>query len=137
MTADDTFGRLDDDDYPAYTMGRAAELLGATPAFLRPRRSPPDHPPALRRRPPPLLPLPTAYRRPRPGTRRSGYPHRGCLPDRHPRRPARGSPAHQRRISSRRRISEPDGSRMRWACPSVPAGIARTVSVCGVILSSG
>ncbi|MGV9457109.1 MerR family transcriptional regulator [Streptomyces sp. NPDC003635] len=26
---------LDDDDYPAYTMGRAAELIGATPAFLR------------------------------------------------------------------------------------------------------
>jgi DNA-binding transcriptional MerR regulator len=27
--------RLDDDQYPAYTMGRAAELIGATPAFLR------------------------------------------------------------------------------------------------------
>ncbi|MFE2161870.1 MerR family transcriptional regulator [Streptomyces lydicus] len=27
--------KLDDDDYPAYTMGRAAEMLGATPAFLR------------------------------------------------------------------------------------------------------
>ena len=27
--------RLDDDDYPAYTMGRAAELVGSTPAFLR------------------------------------------------------------------------------------------------------
>ncbi|MFG2673016.1 MerR family transcriptional regulator [Streptomyces sp. NPDC048445] len=26
---------LDDDDYPAYTMGRAAEMLGAAPAFLR------------------------------------------------------------------------------------------------------
>lgn len=26
---------LDDDDYPAYTMGRAAEMLGTTPAFLR------------------------------------------------------------------------------------------------------
>ncbi|MYV96438.1 MerR family transcriptional regulator, partial [Streptomyces sp. SID1034] len=25
MTADDSFGRLDDDDYPAYTMGRAAD----------------------------------------------------------------------------------------------------------------
>lgn len=23
--------RLDDDDYPAYTMGRAAEMIGATP----------------------------------------------------------------------------------------------------------
>ena len=29
---DDMFG---DDDYPAYTMGRAAEILGTTPAFLR------------------------------------------------------------------------------------------------------
>ena len=27
--------RLDDDRFPAYTMGRAAELVGATPAFLR------------------------------------------------------------------------------------------------------
>jgi DNA-binding transcriptional MerR regulator len=26
---------FDDDDYPAYTMGRAAEMLGTTPAFLR------------------------------------------------------------------------------------------------------
>jgi MerR family transcriptional regulator, heat shock protein HspR len=28
-------GRLDDEDYPAFTMGQAAELLGAQPAFLR------------------------------------------------------------------------------------------------------
>ncbi|MEV6762542.1 helix-turn-helix domain-containing protein [Streptomyces sp. NPDC051105] len=28
-------GNLDDDDYPAYTMGRAAAVLGTTPAFLR------------------------------------------------------------------------------------------------------
>ena len=34
MTADDSFGRLDD-DYPAYTMGRAAEILGTTQGFLR------------------------------------------------------------------------------------------------------
>ncbi|WP_434588759.1 MerR family transcriptional regulator [Streptomyces sp. A5-4] len=27
--------RFDDDDYPAYTMGRAAEMIGTTPAFLR------------------------------------------------------------------------------------------------------
>ncbi|MGK5629657.1 MerR family transcriptional regulator [Streptomyces sp. URMC 123] len=27
--------RLEDDDYPAYTMGRAAEMIGATPGFLR------------------------------------------------------------------------------------------------------
>ncbi|MET7311868.1 MULTISPECIES: MerR family transcriptional regulator [unclassified Streptomyces] len=35
MTAEDPLGRLEDDDYPAYTMGRAAEILGTTPAFLR------------------------------------------------------------------------------------------------------
>lgn len=32
MTGND---RLDDDHYPAYTMGRAAALIGATPSFLR------------------------------------------------------------------------------------------------------
>ncbi|SDY01658.1 DNA-binding transcriptional regulator, MerR family [Saccharopolyspora shandongensis] len=26
---------FDDDDYPAYTMGRAADMLGVTPEFLR------------------------------------------------------------------------------------------------------
>ena len=45
-------GNLDDDDYPAYTMGRAAEMIGATQAFLRslgeagliePQRSPGGH----------------------------------------------------------------------------------------------
>ncbi|WP_405578064.1 MerR family transcriptional regulator [Streptomyces sp. NBC_01190] len=35
MTADDSYNRIDDDDYPAYTMGRAAELLGTTQNFLR------------------------------------------------------------------------------------------------------
>ncbi|MFC4033982.1 MerR family transcriptional regulator [Streptomyces polygonati] len=30
-----TTDRLDDDDYPAYTMGRAAEMIGTTPGFLR------------------------------------------------------------------------------------------------------
>ena len=30
-----TSGNLDDDHYPAYTMGRAAELIGATAGFLR------------------------------------------------------------------------------------------------------
>ncbi|MFV2118252.1 MerR family transcriptional regulator [Streptomyces sp. Act-28] len=52
MTADDPIGRLEDDDYPAYTMGRAAEILGTTPGFLRaisearlitPLRSPGGH----------------------------------------------------------------------------------------------
>lgn len=27
--------KLDDENYPAYSMGRAAEILGVTPAFLR------------------------------------------------------------------------------------------------------
>ncbi|WP_394427800.1 MerR family transcriptional regulator [Streptomyces sp. SGAir0957] len=31
----DAGGRLDDDDYPAYTIGRAADLLGTTQSFLR------------------------------------------------------------------------------------------------------
>ncbi|WP_280423348.1 MerR family transcriptional regulator [Nocardia carnea] len=44
--------KLDDDDYPAYSMGRAAEILGVTQAFLRgldgvqllsPQRSPGGH----------------------------------------------------------------------------------------------
>src|SRR3954451_17745859 len=44
--------KLDDDDYPAYTMGRAAEMLGTTQGFLRsldeaklitPQRSPGGH----------------------------------------------------------------------------------------------
>ena len=44
--------KFDDDDYPAYTMGRAAEMLGATQGFLRsldeaklivPQRSPGGH----------------------------------------------------------------------------------------------
>ncbi|MFF1685480.1 MULTISPECIES: MerR family transcriptional regulator [unclassified Streptomyces] len=35
MTAEGPLGRLDDDDYPAFTMGRAAEMIGTTPAFLR------------------------------------------------------------------------------------------------------
>ncbi|WP_052850978.1 MerR family transcriptional regulator [Streptomyces avicenniae] len=55
MTADHPStpsSRLDDDDYPAYTMGRAADMLGTTPAFLRaigearlivPLRSPGGH----------------------------------------------------------------------------------------------
>jgi hypothetical protein len=44
--------KLDDEDYPAYIMGRAAEMLGTTPGFLRsldeakliaPQRSPGGH----------------------------------------------------------------------------------------------
>ncbi|WP_150249001.1 MerR family transcriptional regulator [Nocardiopsis deserti] len=35
MSRPETEDRFDDDDYPAYTMGRAAEMIGTTPAFLR------------------------------------------------------------------------------------------------------
>ncbi|BDH10069.1 MerR family transcriptional regulator [Streptomyces hygroscopicus] len=35
MTAEISHDRLNDEDYPTYTMGRAAEMLGTTPAFLR------------------------------------------------------------------------------------------------------
>ncbi|WP_170318767.1 MerR family transcriptional regulator [Allorhizocola rhizosphaerae] len=47
-----TDDRFDDDDYPAYTMGAAAEMIGVTPDFLRrldqaklftPLRSPGGH----------------------------------------------------------------------------------------------
>ena len=31
----DPAGKLDDEDYPAYSMGHAAEILGVTQAFLR------------------------------------------------------------------------------------------------------
>ncbi len=32
---DKTEDKFDDDDYPAYSMGRAAEIVGVTQAFLR------------------------------------------------------------------------------------------------------
>ena len=37
MTQGDTTApdKIDDEHYPAYTMGRAAEMIGATAAFLR------------------------------------------------------------------------------------------------------
>ncbi len=47
-----TADKFDDECYPAYTMGRAAEMLGTTPGFLRsldeakllnPERSPGGH----------------------------------------------------------------------------------------------
>lgn len=52
-TFDEKFSeKFDDEHYPAYTMGRAAEMLGTTPGFLRnldelgllnPQRSPGGH----------------------------------------------------------------------------------------------
>ena len=117
MTADDSFGRLDDDDYPAYTMGRAAEMLGTTQGFLRaigearlitPLRSEGGH----RRYSRYQLRIAARARE----LVDHGHPHRGRLPHRHPRRPARRSPAHQRRIPPRRRIREPDDRGLRLTC---------------------
>ncbi|GAA2722071.1 MerR family transcriptional regulator [Actinocorallia aurantiaca] len=34
-SSDKTENKFDDDDYPAYSMGRAAEMVGVTQAFLR------------------------------------------------------------------------------------------------------
>jgi DNA-binding transcriptional MerR regulator len=34
-TNSDSADKFDDEHYPAYTMGRAAEMLGTTPGFLR------------------------------------------------------------------------------------------------------
>ena len=60
-------GHLDDDDYPAYTMGRAADALSTTPAFLRAiGEAELITPLRFGRRPPPVLPPPVAHRRPRP-----------------------------------------------------------------------
>ncbi|MEU3460449.1 MerR family transcriptional regulator [Streptomyces sp. NPDC006733] len=35
MTAEDSYDRLNDDDYPAYAIGTAAHMLGTTQGFLR------------------------------------------------------------------------------------------------------
>lgn len=52
-TADDSFGRLYDDDSPARTTGRAADMSGTTQGFLRAigeaRRSSPLRSAAVRR----------------------------------------------------------------------------------------
>ncbi len=73
MTADDSFGRLGDDDYPAYTLGRAAELLGTTQSFLRAIGEHRSITP-LRGRTPPLLPLPAAHQRRTPLNAQSADP---------------------------------------------------------------
>ena len=87
---DDMF---DDEDYPAYTMGRAAEIIGATQDFLRrldeaklitPHRSAGGH----RRYSRYQLRLAARARE----TGRPGHRPGGRLPDHHPRRPTRGSP---------------------------------------------
>ena len=89
---------FDDADFPAYTMGRAADMLGVTPAFLRslgaagliePERS--------TGRPPPVLPAPAPARRPGPAAARRGPAAGGGLPHRHAGGPPRGGPPPHRR----------------------------------------
>lgn len=89
--------RLDDDDYPAYTMGRAAEMIGATPGFLRaigearlitPLRSEGGH----RRYSRYQLRIAARARE----LVDSRHARRGRLPDRHPGGPAGGGAAPQR-----------------------------------------
>jgi hypothetical protein len=82
---------LNDDDYPAYTMGRAAESVGASQDFLR-RLDETVHPVPVRRWASPLLALPAAPGGTSPGDGRSGHRPGSGLPDHHPRGPARRGP---------------------------------------------
>ncbi len=66
--------RLDDDDYPAYTMGRAAELIASTPGFLRSLGEAGLITDAVGRRSPPLLAPSAPYGLPRPRAGRPGDP---------------------------------------------------------------
>lgn len=99
--------RFDDDDYPAYTMGRAADMIGATPGFLRaigearliaPLRSDGGH----RRYSRYQLRIAARARE----LVDSRHPDRGRVPHRHPGGPARRGPAAQReaaRVRGRQR----------------------------------
>lgn len=137
MTADDSFNRLDDDDYPAYTMGRAAEMLGTTQGFLRalgearlitPLRSAGGH----RRYSRYQLRIAARARE----LVDQGTPIR--LPHHHPRRPARRSPAHQRRTPPSRRIGQPDERSLKRLDTGLFGGITGRVLRSGARkLSSG
>ncbi|MGX1250858.1 hypothetical protein RKD48_003369 [Streptomyces ambofaciens] len=102
MTADTPLNRIDDDDYPAYTMGRAAEMLGTTPAFLRalgearlitPLRSEGGH----RRYSRYQLRIAARARE----MVDQGTSIEAALPHHHPGRPARRGAAHQRGAAAR------------------------------------
>jgi hypothetical protein len=93
---------FDNADYPAYTMGRAADMIGVTPAFLRslgaagliePERSTGGH-----RR---YFASPAPARRARPPTARRGHPGSP--------RPAASSPLEDRLAAAHRRIIELGG----------------------------
>src|SRR4051812_10645043 len=101
--------KFDDENYPAYTMGRAADMLGTTQGFLRsldeaglltPQRSAGGHP----ARPPP----PKVFRPP---------PGGAAFPP--PRRPAGGPrryPRHQLRLAGRVRELVDQGTPVDAAC---------------------
>lgn len=137
MTADDTFGRLDDDDYPAYTMGRAAEMLGTTQGFLRaigearlitpsaPRAATAATPATSCASPPGLANSSTGAPPSRPPAGLSSSKTSSRKPSAST--PNTGAPPNQR---SRRQ-------RLETSVPSASTGTARTAPVCGVIFSSG
>lgn len=83
-----------------------------------------DRAAALRRRPPPLFPLPAPPGRPRPRPRapRPGRRPRGRLPHHHPGRPARRGPAHQHRTPTPPR---PATTRQREPPLGLNGGLAR------------
>ena len=133
---DDMF---DDEDYPAYTMGRAAEITGATAGLpAPPRRGETDHPVPVGRRSPPLLPLPVAPCRAGPGDGRPGHRPGSRLSDHHSRRPARRSPPAQPAGPTAELIAEPaapgrgrrasgPGRRSVWSLRGGPAAAAGMV----------
>src|SRR4051794_18220053 len=70
-----------------------------------PRRGEIDRPVPLRRRAPPVPPLPATPGRRRPGDGRPGHRPGSRVPDHHPRRPIRRRPAPQRTPADRAPIS--------------------------------
>ncbi len=115
-------GHLDDDDYPAYTMGRAAELLGATQGILArsastawsPRSAPPGGHRRYSR-----YQLRIAARAGRELVDQGTPIEAACriviLEDQ-----LEGGPAHQRRIPPRRRSGESrvNGRGLTWGAPA-------------------
>ena len=100
-----------DENYPAYTMGRAAEMLGTSPGFLRSLdEAEADRAATLRGRAPPLLSCAASGGRTGAGTGRPGHRPRRRVPHRHPRRSAPRSPPPQHRATEQR-LNAPVGAR--------------------------
>lgn len=120
----DTADRFDDEHYPAYTMGRAADPLNTTPGFLRgldeagllrPKRS--------ARGAPPLQPTPTTYRRAGARTGRSGHRDGRCLPHRRPGgRAGRGPPGQPTRTHPPTPADRPGPTGLAPSLPSPSDG---------------